>query len=89
MFVQLVGGDHVPLTQHHCLKMRLAIAGSTAPRRGSRNSPRCTISFFLPDKGTRLSATLRWTALCLRSFRATQSDNLTSFSTFSTHSQML
>ena len=70
--------------------MRVASAGSTALSRGIRNLPRCIMIFFLPDRGSRLSVTLRRTALRLRSLRAKQSHNLTlPFSTFSTHSQML
>ena len=90
MFMELVCRDQVHLTQHLYLKMRLAIVGSTALRWGSRKPPRCTMSLFLPERGTRLSATARRTCLCFRSLRVTQLDNLTlPFSTFSTHSLIL
>ena len=52
--------------------MRLASVGRMAHNRGSMNSPRCTIIFFLAERGTRLSETLRSAALCFCSLRVSQ-----------------
>ena len=67
--------------------MRLASVGRTALNRGSRNLPRCTISFFFFERVTRLSETLRSAALCFCSLRVSQTVNfILPFNTFKTHS---
>ena len=52
--------------------MRLARVGRMAFNRGSRNPPRCTISFFLAERVTRLSEILRSAALCFCSLPVLQ-----------------
>ena len=47
-----------------------------APSRGSKNSQRCTMSRFLPERETCPSSTLRSADLCLCSLHVLQSDNL-------------
>ena len=72
--VQTIGRNGVHLTKMICLfrTMRLASVDRTAFKRGSRNPPRCTISFCLEERDTRHSETLRSAAMCFCSLRVSQ-----------------
>ena len=60
-----------------------------AVSRGSRSSPRCTMSLFLPESDTCLSATMRSADLYFSSLYLLQSDNFKlPFSMFNTDSLM-
>jgi len=69
------------------LKINLAIVGSMALSRGSRNPPRCTMSRFLPERDTCLSVTLQSADFCFCNLHQLQSHNFKLlFKTFNTHS---
>jgi len=58
-----------------------------ALNRGSRNPPRCTMSRFLSERDTCLSAALRCADMCFCNLRVLRSHNfILPFSTFNTHS---